>query len=142
MLVTLYRSAAVWTGLGLLSGLYYRTLTQSQDFSGGTQLSVVHTHTLALGTLMFLALLALAQAFSIGADARFRWAVRLWNVGLAISAGTLTVKGTLQVLENAAADSPAIAGISGLGHITLTLAFGALFHVLGPAVRRAAAAKQ
>lgn len=42
----LYYSAVIYTVLGLLAGLFYRELTKAQDFTGDTQLSVLHTHLL------------------------------------------------------------------------------------------------
>ena len=133
MLNLLYRSAASWTVLGLASGLYYREFTKANDFSGDTQLTVAHTHALALGTLMTLALLGLAVALRI-TDRRFRWGVLAWQAGLGITFGALLVKGSLQVLDHSAADSPALAGIAGLGHMTLTAAFIFLFLGLGTAI--------
>lgn len=138
MLTLLYRCAAAWTVLGLLSGLYYRELTKAHDYTGGTQLSVAHTHALALGTMMLLVLLALVAALRID-DARFRWGVVMWQVGLAVTFGMLVVKGTLQVLGNDVAQSPALAGIAGLGHIVLTFAFFLLFAGIGAAVRERSA---
>lgn len=134
MLNLLYRSAAIWTGLGLISGLYYRELTKANDFTGGTQLAVAHTHALALGTLMLLVLLALVATLGID-DRRFRWGVVTWQVGLGMTFGMQLVKGTLQVLENSSSESAALAGIAGLGHITLTVAFVLLFIGIGSAVR-------
>lgn len=132
VLTLLYRSAAAWTALGLSSGLYYRELTKAHDFAGETQLAVAHTHALALGTLMLLALLSLAAALGITAR-QFRWAVVTWQIGLGLTFAMMLVKGTLQVIDSSAADSPAFAGIAGLGHITLTVAVVMVF--LG--VRRA-----
>ena len=54
----LFRWSAGWTVVGLASGLAYRELTRSTGFSGFTQLAVVHTHTLVLGTVVGLLLLA------------------------------------------------------------------------------------
>lgn len=119
----LFRSAVVWTALGLLGGLVYRELTRSQGFTGRTQLAFVHTHALALGTTVALVLLALALVLRLDAVRSFRWGIRVWNVGLAVTTGMLAVKGTLQVLDPAVADSKALAGIAGLGHMTLTAAF-------------------
>lgn len=131
----LYRCAATWTVVGLLSGLGYRELTRSQGFEGRTQLAVVHTHTLVLGMVFFLVLLALNELFRLEEDRRFRIGVGVWNAGLALSATMLTVKGSLQVLGSTAADHKAIAGISGLGHITLTAALLFLFMALGARVQ-------
>ncbi|HDK8152610.1 TPA: DUF2871 family protein, partial [Staphylococcus aureus] len=39
--------------IGLFSGFFYRELTKAYDFTGTTQLSLVHTHTLILGMFMF-----------------------------------------------------------------------------------------
>lgn len=135
MLKLLYRSAAIWTGLGLAAGLFYREFTKINDVNGwNTQLAVAHTHALALGTTILLILLALAAVFNLGSDKRFVGGVHAWNTGLALTFGTMLVKGCMQVLGNPSADSAAIAGIAGLGHIILTVAFILIFLALRPAV--------
>jgi nitric oxide reductase large subunit len=133
------RAAAVWTAVGLAGGLGYRELTRSETFTGWTQLSVVHTHALVLGTVMLLVVLGLQRGFGLSQDRRLRWFLWVWNVGLALTVAGLTVKGTLQVIGSSAAESPAIAGFSGLGHILLTVAFVLLFLVLGARARAAEA---
>lgn len=135
MLTTLYRSAVAWTGVGLIGGLAYRELTRSHEFADRTQLAFVHTHALALGTTFLLLLLALTAALGLDADRRFRIGVLVWNIGLGITTASLAVKGTLQVLEPGMADSKAIAGVSGLGHITLTVAFVLVLLVIGARVK-------
>jgi hypothetical protein len=129
--MTLFRIAALWTAIGLASGLAYRELTRSVQYTGPTQLSVVHTHVLVLGTVVGLVLLALERLYHCSRDRRFTWMLWLWNCGLALTATGLAVKGTLQVLGSSAADSPALAGLSGSGHIVITAAFVLLFLVLG-----------
>lgn len=135
MITLLYRWAAIWTGIGLASGLFYREFTKANDFTGYTQLAVVHTHTLVLGTVVLLLLLALEAVFHLSADRRFRWAFWTWNAGLVLTAGGMVVKGMLQVVGSESATSPAIAGFSGLGHMTLTAAFILYFLALGRAVK-------
>ncbi|SDS68800.1 DUF2871 domain-containing protein [Microlunatus soli] len=139
----LFRITAIWTVIGLAGGLTYRELTKNLDFSGSTQLAVVHTHTLVLGTLIGLGLLALERVYRLSRDRRFGWFLWIWNIGLLITVGGLTTKGTLQVLGSAAAESPALAGISGMGHILLTVGFLLLFLTLGRRIRddRSAAAE-
>lgn len=132
----LFHMSWVWAGIGLASGLGYRELTRSTGFSGFTQLAVVHTHALVLGTVVGLLLLALQRLYRLGDDRRFAWFVWVWNVGLGLTASGLAVKGSLQVLDSAAAESPALAGVSGMGHILLTVAFVLLFVVLGRQLRR------
>ncbi|WP_425308643.1 DUF2871 domain-containing protein [Ammonicoccus fulvus] len=133
--------AAFWTFFGLASGLFYREFTKLNDHPGGTQLAVVHTHALTLGTLVMLAFLALALLLPhIGNDKRFRVGFWLWQGGLTLAIGGLLVKGCLQVLGHPMADSPMIAGFSGLGHMTLTAAFILFFLGLGRALKRRPAA--
>ncbi len=139
MLNRIYVSAAAWTALGLASGLFYREFTRQTRFTGFTQLALAHTHALALGTTVLLVVLALAHVFALDAR-RVGLFLLTWNAGLALTFVMLCVKGTLQVLAHPLANSPMIAGISGLGHMILTGAFVYLFVVLGGAVRRASAA--
>ncbi|CAM3845436.1 DUF2871 domain-containing protein [Smaragdicoccus niigatensis] len=127
----LFRSFGIWTVLGLLGGLGYRELTRAQDFTGQTQLAVVHTHALVLGSVFLLIVLVLERVFTLSADRGMRWFAWVWNGGLALTITGLTVKGTLQVLGSTAADSPAIAGVSGTGHMLLAAGFALLVHGLG-----------
>lgn len=140
MLHLLYRAAAAWTAVGLAGGLFYREFTKLNGVSGGTQLAVVHTHALVLGTVTSLVLLALVGVWrDLDTSRPFGAAVRLWQVGLALTAAGMLAKGVLQVLGNDSANSPALAGVSGLGHMILTAAFVLLFVGLGRVVRAAGA---
>lgn len=135
----LFTAAAVWTGIGLVGGLYYREFTKMNDFDTigqFTQLGTVHTHSLVLGSLALLLALVLERTFRLSASRYATWFFIVWNVGLALTVGMQVVKGTLQVLGNAAASSPAVAGISGLGHITMTAGFILLFLALGAVLKK------
>lgn len=141
MLSVLVRAAAVWTAIGLASGLFFREMTkhyglaESADLAG-TQLAVVHTHVLTLGTVVLLILLALTASFpSLGVDRRFQWGVWVWQAGLALTTAGMLVIGSLQVRGTAGYNSPALAGVSGMGHILLTIAFVLVFLALLRAVR-------
>ena len=120
--LSLYRSAAVYLAAGLTSGLYYRTLTHSQGFEGTTVLGLAHTHFLALGFIVSLALLALAHTTGLSAQRWSRPAMWTYHAGMVLTAGMLLVKGTGEVL-GWWVDRPMFAGISGMGHILLTVAF-------------------
>lgn len=135
MVNKLFTSAAVWTGLGLASGLFYREFTRQRDFAGFTQLAVAHTHALALGTTILLVVLALTKVFALHADRRLHLFLLFWNIGLGLTFVMMLVKGSLQVTGAAFADSPMIAGISGLGHMILTGAFVLFFLILRRAVK-------
>lgn len=134
----LFRSAAAWAVVGLLSGLYYREFTRfhAWDHPTFTQLSTVHTHALALGCLFFLVMLTLERTFGLSQhSAHARRAYLAWNIGLALTAGMQLVKGSLQVAGVDAYSHPALAGISGLGHIIMTIAFALFFHALAKALK-------
>lgn len=136
MLTYIFRSAAVWTALGLAGGLGYREFTRQEEFTGFTQLALVHTHALVWGTIFMLGLLALAVLLpGLVTDRRMRSGLHLFNAGLAITVGMLVFKGSLQVLGTSWADSAALAGISGTGHIILTIALVLLLLAVGRQVK-------
>ncbi|MFE5213487.1 MULTISPECIES: DUF2871 family protein [unclassified Streptomyces] len=66
-------TAHIYMIVGLVSGLYYRNITKAEDFTGDTQLAVVHTHVLALGMMFFLIVLALEKLFALTALPLVRW---------------------------------------------------------------------
>lgn len=127
----LYYSALVYLILGLIAGGFYREFTKFNDFThddGFTQLSVLHTHLLTLGTIVFLVTIALEKLFTLSASKVFPWFFWVYNAGLVLAAAMMVVKGSMQVLEVEA--GAAIAGIAGLGHIVLGTGFVLLLVVL------------
>jgi cbb3-type cytochrome oxidase subunit 1 len=126
---TILNTAHVYMILGLVSGLYYRELSKANDFTGDTQLSVVHTHLLTLGMLFFLIVLALEKLFDLTSHHLFGWFFWIYNTGLAITIATMTLHGTLTVLHRPS--SEAIAMVAGLGHIVLTVGLILLFATVG-----------
>lgn len=129
----LYYSAVIYTGVGLLSGLFYRELTKAQDFTGDTQLSVIHTHLLTLGTLFFLVAVALEKVLHLSRGRFFNAFFWTYQAGLILTVGIMTVHGTMTVLGKTA--GPAISGMAGLGHVLLTLALVFFFLCLHDRVR-------
>ncbi|MBL0847902.1 MULTISPECIES: DUF2871 domain-containing protein [Mammaliicoccus] len=124
----LFYSSAIYTALGLLSGLFYREMSRANDFEGYSQLNVTHTHMLVLGTIMFLVFLLIEKNFSLTRNHKlFNWFFITYHVGLLLTVAMQMTNGimTLKGIEA----SPAIAGMSGLGHIFLSVAF-ILFYVL------------
>jgi len=128
----LFRLAAGWTVVGLLGGLGYRELTRSHDFDGRTQLAVVHTHALVLGALMMLLLLVMERVFTLSTQKGFRAGLWIYTAGVAITTVMLAVNGVRTVLGHEG--NPALAGISGTGHMTITAGLVMLFLALGRAV--------
>lgn len=134
----LYHAAFTYMIAGLASGLFYREFTKANDFIGDSQLSVVHTHLLALGMLFFLSVLALDKIFNLSGLRMFTAFFWTYNAGLALTTAMMTLSGVLTV--QGTTPSAAIAGISGLGHIGLTAGLVLLFITLGKRVTGKAAA--
>lgn len=124
-----------YAAAGVLSGLYYRELTKANDFSGESQLGLVHTHWLVLGFIVLLIALVLERVFRISAVAPklSAWFFGVWNAGVVITGGMMLVKGTM-VVAGADASSKALSGIAGMGHILLTAGLVLLFLALRKAV--------
>lgn len=134
----LFVSSAAYATVGLLGGLFYREFTKAAHFTGETQLSILHTHALALGMIVFLVVLALDKAFdlsSAASPARKLFNLFFWfyNSGLVVTLAIMVVHGVMQV--NGAPDSAAVSGIAGLGHILLTLGVIHLFLALNKAMK-------
>ncbi|MCP2377383.1 DUF2871 domain-containing protein [Cutibacterium modestum] len=90
--------ATTWLVIGLLGGALYREFTKAHNFTGWTQLKVVHTHSLALGFMLTLIVLLLERAFTLsqhrGAFATYFWG---FNLGLMVTITMLVVHGIMQV---------------------------------------------
>ena len=123
-------SSAFYTLLGLLSGLFYREMTKAEDFSGFSQLNVTHTHLLVLGTVMFLIFMILEAQFKLTRNKKlFNSFFYIYHLGLLVTVAMQYVNGISTIKQLSV--SPAIAGISGLGHIFLSIAFILFFILLG-----------
>jgi nitric oxide reductase large subunit len=125
----LFYSSFAYMVVGVLSGLFYREYTKGKDFTGFTQLSVVHTHLLTLGFIVLLIVLILEKLFALSKSRLFSWFFWTYNAGLILTAAMMVVHGMLQV-QGAADVSAAIPGIAGLGHILLSVAMVLLFLAL------------
>ncbi|MBO2453143.1 DUF2871 domain-containing protein [Actinomadura barringtoniae] len=125
----LFYAAHTYMILGLVGGLYYREITKLNDFTGDSQLGLVHTHVLALGMLFFLIAMALEKQFSLSAGKLFNAFYWTYNAGLVITVTVMTVRGTQTVLGHHTPE--AAAAIAGIGHITLTVGLIFFFINLG-----------
>lgn len=119
--------------IGLLSGFYYRELTKAHHFTGDTQLALVHTHTLILGMFMFLLLLPLEKIFKLSSYYLFNWFFIVYHLGVIVTIGMMTYKGTLQVI-GAKYSPEALAGFAGIGHTGMLAGLLLLFFLLRQAI--------
>lgn len=115
--------------IGVFSGLYYREITKLEDFTGRTQLGVLHTHLLALGMLFFLLVLALEKQFTLTGHPLFGWFYWIYNGGMALTTTMMALHGTRTVLG--LPDSTPVSLLAGLGHILLTAGLVLFFITLG-----------
>ncbi|WP_331742194.1 DUF2871 domain-containing protein (plasmid) [Streptomyces sp. NBC_00876] len=130
-----YYAAHVYMIVGVISGLFYREFTKIKDFTGETQLALMHTHLLALGMIVFLIVLVLDKVFQLSGSKLFTAFFWFYNIGIVISTAMMGVHGILTVLgrdeDNINVSVPLTAG---LGHILLTVGLILLFILLGKRV--------
>lgn len=122
----------VYTSLGLVSGFLYRELTVHFNYTGETQMSVMHTHLLTLGMFMFLMLIPIEKLFKISSYYLFNWFYIVYNVGVVVTIGMQFTKGYMQIAGQSI--SPSIAGFAGMGHVIITAGFILLFILLRQAI--------
>lgn len=128
-------SSALYTLLGLLSGLFYREMTKAENFSEFSQLNVTHTHLLVLGTIMFLVFMIIEAQFKLTKQKKlFNSFFYVYHLGLLVTVAMQFVNGVSTIKQLSV--SPAIAGIAGLGHIFLTVAFILFFILLGKRINK------
>ncbi len=129
----LYKTSRNYLILGLALGVFYREFTKFNEYTGPTQLAVLHTHTLMLGMFFFLILLVLEKLFRISTAARFKLFYRFYNTGLGLTLLMMLIHGILTVLGKES--GAAISGIAGLGHILLTVGLLLFFVSLHERIR-------
>lgn len=132
----LYTAAAVYLGLGLISGVFYREFTRALVATEQTQLNTLHTHLLVLGTFFFLIALALDRVFGISAIKGFDGWFILHNVGLVWTIGFMVANGVVHVVSGSGAWGAMYSGLAGLGHIILTVSFVWFFMLLNRGIKR------
>jgi len=128
----LYWAAVGYTALGLPSGLVYRELTKAHEFTGKTELAVVHTHLLALGTLFFLIVLVLEHQLALSNTRAYRWFFTVYNIAVLWTVACMTIIGTRTVLGHG--ESTPLAELAGIGHVLLTIGFVLFFLTVHEAI--------
>ncbi|WP_320128916.1 DUF2871 domain-containing protein [uncultured Sphaerochaeta sp.] len=93
----LYYSAFISAIIGLALGVFYREYTKLGGFTGVTTLSLLHVHTLVLGCLFFLIVLALDKLFALTNQRQFLAWFICYHIGLWGLVITLAIRGIMQV---------------------------------------------
>lgn len=121
----------------MVGGVFYREFTKWNGFTGVTALGKVHVHLFLLGMMVFLLVALFADRFDLSGSRSFSIFMRVYNLGVPLTACMLVIRGITQVLGTPLASGAdmAISGISGIGHILVGIGLVALLLSL----RRAAA---
>lgn len=130
----IYWAATAWMIFGLFVGVFYREFTRAFDFTGYSQLRVLHTHSLALGMMMNLIILALAAVFHLHHHKQFTLFFVLYNLGVAWTVAMMFWHGIVQVAGGTW--SEAQSGLAGIGHIIITVALALFFTILAKQLKR------
>ncbi|MEG1578929.1 MAG: DUF2871 domain-containing protein [Oscillospiraceae bacterium] len=103
----------------MVGGVFYREFTKFNGYTGVTALGKVHTHLFLLGMIMFLLVALFAAHSKLEEQKQFRVFLKVYNVGVPLTAVMLLVRGIPQVLGLTLSSgmSAAISGIAGIAHI-------------------------
>ena len=121
MMKKLLNTAFTYTVIALVAGVAYREYTKMIDFTGETNLSLLHTHLFTLGMLFFLVVLVLETTLKLSEQKIFNGFFMTYNAGLILTSLMMAVRGFLQIqdAELSKAVNASVSGISGVGHILL-----------------------
>ena len=124
----LFYSAFVYLLTALASGVLWREITKTLNISEPTALGTVHTHLFSLGFIRFLLVILLEKNFHVSEAPKFNLFFILYHIGVILSStfmlvrgitSMLVIKGTMEITSGL---NGAISGMSGIGHIILTVA--------------------
>lgn len=132
----IFNAAAFYAVLGLLAGVFYREYTRTLGFAGETHLSTLHTHLLVLGLLFFLVLLALGATLRVYEHKQFNLFFWIYNAGVLWTTSMMAYKGIAEVQDPNFKLSPMMSGLSGIGHILITVGLFLLFVVLKKQIKK------
>lgn len=125
----LYYAALCYMVAGLAAGFFVRLyVDQMMHFEGETRLGLLHFHLLVLGMIFFLVVMALEKTLQLSKAKRFNLFFWHYNAGLVLMIVMMVVIGMMQI--NGQHPSAMIEGLSGLGHIIITVGLGFFFNVL------------
>ena len=137
----LINTALVYLIAGAAAGVFFREFTKLSGFSGQTVLGFMHPHLLALGFLVFLIATLFALASDFTGDRLFKPFFIVYNIGVAVTAGMMLVRGVAQVTGTVLPlPDAALSGIAGIGHIMVGVGLVLLVIMFKRVVDRKAAA--
>lgn len=128
----MYWISLAYVVFGLVVGVLNHEVAYWTHFTGESVMSVVHPHAILLGGLVFLLLPLFMKSFTVEKQKSFQIFLWVYNIGLIITLGFMTVRGMSQLLMMPFPSfwDHMIGGLAGIGHIILTMGLGFLFHAL------------
>lgn len=124
----LFNSAFIYLLAALASGVLWREITKIMEIQEPTALGTVHTHLFALGFMMFMLFILLEKNFHVSEAPKFKVFYILYHIGVILTAVFMSIRGITSILvingtmEMSNGLDASISGMSGLGHIILTIA--------------------
>lgn len=116
--------------LGLISGVFYREFTKIYGYTNYTRLSVLHTHLLILGMMIFMIIFLIASIYNkLIETKKFTIFYFTYNISFLVMIITILIRGILEVqnINLNKSFNAAISGIAGLSHIGISVALIILF---------------
>lgn len=116
-------TAIFYAVMAMIFGVFYREFTKFHKFTEKTNLSLMHPHYFLLGMFFFLILMIIEKNIPFSNKKNTKIIIITYQIGLNITAMGLLLRGLTQVLEpelSKALDA-SISGISGIGHILMSL---------------------
>lgn len=112
-------NALIYAVIAMVFGVFYREFTRFSNFSGKTNLSVMHTHYFLLGMVFFLILLLLEKSIQFSAQKQIQKLLIIYHIGLNLTGLGFLLRGLTQVwgTELSKGLDASISGIAGIGHI-------------------------
>lgn len=113
-------TALIYAIIAMILGVFYREFTKFHQFTGQTNLSVMHTHYFLLGMIFFLMLMLAEKVFSFSGQNTGKVLI-VYHFGLNITGIGLFARGLTQVLGTKLSRGmdASLSGIAGIGHILL-----------------------
>ena len=113
--------ALTYAVVAMIFGVFYREFTKFNDFSGQTNLSVMHTHYFLMG-MFFGLILMLAEKTVSFSDQNTGKVLIAYQLGLNITGLGFLMRGLAQVwgTQLSRGMDASISGIAGIGHILMS----------------------
>lgn len=113
--------ALVYAVTAMIFGVFYREFTKFEQFTGRTNLSVMHTHYFLLGMFFFLILMLIEKNFAFSGQKQVGVLLITYQLGLNITGLGFLMRGLTQVWGTnlSRGMDASISGIAGIGHIFL-----------------------